>query len=453
MHALLLLLLLQTLQAAPADVSMRSAPRQFRKVFDRAVVDAIIATAAELGAKSGAVDFIVRLLQTGTSSGRAALTVNGQALTVDRVAVAGSVGQKVSVQGMFDIDLVVFINVPSAVVTHSGSSSASSSSGIVIDVADPDATQNSTWMQQLRHQLVAFLEANLPVGDEVQLKPTAITVKLLTHLAGNSSMEVDILLAPNLAGSSGDREQAQCRAVLTPLLTAANDRIRGSSSNSHSRQLVRSSFARSIWLAGSYTSFCRDAAAAGGIYGRLVTTTIRLVKAWIRKGLQPHWPGFKHFKSFMIGLLVLEAAKQLKSQQQQGSQYEGRYVLDLLFPVLETVQVWAADAALSAAGAEVEPVLFTSMAREKYYTRQQALELQAVLQVTAPRETWWGASRGQPVVVHPIDPLFNIFNQTVQFKLWEEFSAAAAELAYDLKHESWGYISTKSSLAPVFAGM
>jgi hypothetical protein len=67
---------------------------------------------------------------------------------------------------------------------------------------------------------------------------------------------------------------------------------------------VRPSFARNIWLTEAATEFVQQAAVAAadskGPSGRVVTSTIRLAKAWVRRGLQMQHPGFKKLKSFKL---------------------------------------------------------------------------------------------------------------------------------------------------------
>lgn len=436
-------LAVQVSRAESGGTTLQANPKRFRQLLEKAVLEQIQSTAAEKAAKGMAILLVVQLLHTVTSKHKG-LELWGQQVTVDRVIVAGSVGQKTQVQGLFDIDLVAFLNLPSAVLS-------------TIDVADPDSAQESDWMQRLRRRLYTLMVEEASEEPQLKLGPAAIifTLPTLADLTG-VSLSVDLLLAPNLtagAGTTSDTAASQCKAVMAPLLTAANAKINGSSSSS-ARWPVRPSYTRTVWLAESYTDFCRSAAAADGKYGRVVTTTMRLVKAWIRKGLQPRWPGFKQFKSFVAGLLVLKAAAQLPTQRRavQAKDYKGRYVLDLLLLILDEVQCWAAAAVLSAYGEEVEPVLFTDMAHEKYYSEQQAAALQAILREQSPQDLW-DACRGQPVVVHPIDPLCSVFNQQVQFELWEEFGQAAAELAHDLRRKSWKYICTQSTLAHALTDM
>jgi hypothetical protein len=133
-------------------------------------------------------------------------------------------------------------------------------------------------------------------------------------------LDCDLVLAPNLAMGAGAQAAAefgvgpregeaaaetQRRAVLAPVLQLADG--------------VRPEYLRSVWLAEASTEFVQQAAGpaaqqASGLSGRVVKSTICLVKAWVRKGLQQQFvsdakPVFKKLKSFMLELLVLDAAR------------------------------------------------------------------------------------------------------------------------------------------------
>ncbi|WIA44124.1 hypothetical protein OEZ86_010466 [Tetradesmus obliquus] len=84
---------------------------------------------------------------------------------------------------------------------------------------------------------------------------------------------------------------------------------------------LKPSFLRNVWLSEASTQFVQQAAvaaAAEGLSGRVVTSTIRLVKAWVRKGLQQQqgMGGYKRLRSFQIELLVLHAAERLAAELQ-----------------------------------------------------------------------------------------------------------------------------------------
>jgi hypothetical protein len=110
----------------------------------------VLLTQAEVEAKGWAIDAVVQLLQQASSKG--ALHTAGRQVTMNRFAVAGSVGKGVSVQDDFDIDLVAFVNIPAAVT------------GISIQLLNPDTTQESDWMGELQQQVSLCLQ-QLPHRD------------------------------------------------------------------------------------------------------------------------------------------------------------------------------------------------------------------------------------------------------------------------------------------------
>ncbi|WIA23634.1 hypothetical protein OEZ85_000339 [Tetradesmus obliquus] len=265
----------------------------------------------------------------------------------------------------------------------------------------------------------------------------------------------------------------QRRAVLAPVLASADYALNapkercftGYCPRESDREVVQQlkpSLPRNVWLSEAATQFVQQAAvaaAADGLSGRVVTSTIRLVKAWVRKGLQrqPRMQGYKRLRSFQIELLVLHAAERLAGGSSSstaaaaaaaGSGYCGEYVLDLLLEALQVAQDWAAAAA--AAGRFCQPVMFVELAGARYYSRQQA---EALEQCGILRSSSSSSSRvGQPLVVHPVDPTCSVFDQTdAPFELWGEFGRAARLLQRQLLSCSWGEIMWDSSLSAVVA--
>jgi len=465
----------------PKDVTLQGSPRLFRQLLEASIVKSLQLTQPEIHAKGIATNTVVQLLLQGSRKG--VLQLQGYPVTIDRVAVAGSVGKRVCVPGQFDIDMVAFVNLPRQ-------------AGISIDLYDPDKTAGSQWMQDLMQQLCSFLQkelaacsSKLQCTKQPSIGNAAITFRLKVHTAEDASFElgVDVLLAPNLAGGAGADAAAaaaaaapglppcsssssssgkaaapadvQCRAVLAPVLALADSVLNGRASRVWSQQEVQPAYVRSIWLAEAATEFVQQAGVAAGtsrsgLSGRVVTSTIRLVKSWVRTGLQPSRPGFRKLRSFMIELLVLHAAERFASQQAEGftQQWGGRYVLDLLLEALVVAQEWAADADArgmqgSSAATGSTPILFTGLASSKYYSRQQAEALQQLAQ----RGRWPGHEglfKARPVVIHPVEPLCNVFDQQerFRFKLWEVLGKEARQLQLQLQHGTWGEVEQHSTL-------
>jgi hypothetical protein len=413
-------------------------------------------TQSEVAAKGRAIDAVVQLLQRTSSNG--ALRIAGREVAIDRFAVAGSVGKGVSVQDDFDIDLVAMVNVPTA-------------PGISVNLADPDITQNSEWMRQLQQQVMGCLEQPGGLPTDVRLKgrvrqgrtATTCALSVLVPESGREvELEVDVLLAPNLAAGAGAAAAAawgvrggapadiQCRAVLAPVLVFAAG--------------VRPSYARSIWLTEASTEFVQQAAVAAaaskGLSGRVVTSTIRLVKAWVRRGLQRQNPGLKQLKSFMIELMVLHAAHTFGLRKfaigYESHDLGGRYVLDLLREVLAVMIEWANAGDPAAPDFSFPPppgvTLFTEQAGGKYYSRDQAMRLQkrAALDTSADVRKQF---RVAPEVVHPVDPFSNVFGQQDggRFELWGVLRREALQLLQNLEKDSWGKIMHGSSLGRALA--
>jgi len=479
-------LLEESLREPSHDVTLQDSPRMFRRLLEASIVKSLLLSQPEIDAKGIATNTVVQLLLPGSSKG--VLQLQGYPVTIDRVAVAGSVGKSVCVPGQFDIDLVAFVNLPRQ-------------AGISIDLYDPDKTAGSQWMQDLKQQLCNFLQKEL-AGCRLTLQCTllprigraAITFSLEVHTAEDTfELDVDVLLAPNTAAGAGaDAATAaaaaaalagfnppcssrsssraatpadvQVRAVLAPVLALADTVLNRRTNSLLSRQRVQPAYTRSIWLAEAATEFVQQAGVAAatgrsGLSGRVVTSTIRLVKSWVRTGLQPSHPGFEKLRSFMIELLVLHAGERFAHRTQQ---WGGRYVLDLLLEVLVVAQEWAAAAAQqhqaggmrgSSTATSSSPILFTGLANSKYYSRQQAEALQQLAQ----RGRWpdhEGLFKARPVVIHPIDPLCNVFDQQEPFRfmLWEVLGDEAEQLQLQLQHWTWSEIEQHSSLKFAFGG-
>jgi hypothetical protein len=412
-------------EATAAAVTLMDHLKQFRQLLEANLFESVLLSQPEIDAKGRAIGAVVRALQQGSSRG--GLQLYGREVSIDRVAVAGSVGKSVAVQGQFDVDLVAFVNLPTA-------------AGISIDIYNPEASlQEGSWLQLLQRQMQQLLVQELGTGSSSGVQLVGVprigraAVMLTVREPGwQFELDCDVLLAPNLSVGAGAAAAAalevtprvgeaaadfQSRATLTPVLAAA---ARLDQWGSYRKVLP--SYMRSVWLAESTTEFVQQAAVAaagqpGGMSGRVVTSTIRLVKAWVRKGLQPHQPVFSELKSFMLELLVLHAAQSFSSRSgprpvrhwhgtagsSTGSmqqQYAGRYVLDLLMEVLVVVVEWA-DAALGEIC--IEPVVFTELGgplTHRHYSTRQAAVLERIWNPEATAEGLF--------VLHPVDPLNNV---------------------------------------------
>jgi hypothetical protein len=197
-------------------------------------------------------------------------------------------------------------------------------------------------MMQLQAQLVLLLHQELacspglPLLHVRQPRPGSAAVKFavagqIPESKQHFELDCDLVLAPNLdtgAGAAAAAEygvahcerdtvaETQRQAVLAPVLQLADG--------------VRPAYLRSVWLAEASTEFVKQAAGsaalqAAGLSGRVVTSTIRLVKAWVRKGLQPQYvsgltgkPVFRKLKSFELELLVLHAARRFGTSMAGG---------------------------------------------------------------------------------------------------------------------------------------
>lgn len=461
-------------------------PKQFRQQLEAAILRSVLITQAEEEAKGRAVNAVAQLLMVAGSSGVLRLPDGRGAVSIDRVAVGGSVGKSVSIQGLFDIDIIAFVNVPKA-------------AGIKIDAADPDRTQNSTWMQGLRQQLASYLGASrrlahggcsMRLVQAPVLARTAVKLTLAVPVPESGEevrLDVDVLLAPNMAAGAGAVEAArwgissgtadplvapaviQRKAVLAPVLALADHliKVRSAVSSSELKSMLAGDFfgfaalteshARSVWLTEATTEFTQQAAVAAagqGLSGRVVTSTIRLVKAWVKKGLmaQPESAGFSKLKSFMLELLVLHAAERFACNLHPT--YGGRYVLDLLFEVLHVMIEWAdkAEAGNSVRGGAAAPVLFTELARGRYYSREQALMLQELSRYSV-EPVGRLLFRVQPVVVHPVDPLCSVFSQdgVARFTAWGQLKHEAKLLLQQLQECSWDEVMGDCTLGTALA--
>jgi hypothetical protein len=472
------------------DVTLRTHPKQFRSQLEAALIRSVLITAPEAVAKGKAIDEIAQLLLRTTSGRNSKLQLLGQPVSIDRFVVAGSIGKSVAVQGQWDVDLVAFVNLP-------GTSDIVSR----IDLLNPEVTQRSWWLADLQQQLCRLLQqqlgsssssSNLRLGSEPPHVGRAAVQFSVIVQTGDSEheLEFDVLLAPNFAAGAGAAAAAaararlqysssvtgaetpadvQRRAVLAPVLVVANAVVRKGAV--HSPNLTEAehkaiedlqpSFLRNVWLSEAAAQFVMHAADEIGVSGRVVTSTICLVKAWVHNGLQqqPGMGGYKRLKSFQIELLVLHAAERLAADLRGGnatanaesSSYASRFVLDLLLKVLDVSQEWAAAAtAAGFANAGVQqPVLFTGLAATWYYSKKQALALQE-LGFRSSSSNSSSSSSGQPLVTHPVDPTCSVFDQAVApFELWREFGEAARLLQQQLLRCSWGEIRRGPSLGAV----
>lgn len=219
--------------------------------------------------------------------------------------------------------------------------------------------------------------------------------------------------------------------MLAPVLTMAADAARTGAA-SRATAAVVPSFARNIWLTEAATEFTQQAAVAaaqrGGMSGRVVTSTIRLMKAWVKKGMLGCEQGevdMEWLRSFQIELFVLHAAECFARRPHPV--YGGRYVLDLLIETLHVVVEWA-DMACAGSGRS-DPVLFTELVQGRYYSRQQAMALQQLPLVRADFAE-------QPAVVHPVDPLSNVFRKGRRSRAWGTLRCEAQLLLTQLQERS-----------------
>jgi hypothetical protein len=446
----------QVPSATVPDATMARSPRQFSALLNKAIAKKLLPLSQEKTASSRAVATVMHAVHAAAAAGQ--IQYQGQAVDVDRIIVAGSYGKKTNVLGQFDVDVVAFFNPPTA-----GS----------VAMNDPDTVQQQ--LQPTLSQLESFLKVELLYlldWDEVKemqwqldSDPCRLAIELELHIAlaadgGSTSnshvVKVDLVLAPNLAaGDARNKGKAQAAAVLEPML-AALDNSQGSSSSRRGGCPLPSRV-RSAWLAESATSFFMTAAANDTKFtGRVVTDAIRLLKAWVRQGLQQaannsnsSWTReYGKLKGFMLELVVMHAASK------PGAADDGHEVVHLFMKTLLVIQELSQSAAASACGGMIPPILFTHLPSAVFYKRQQALQLQKLVQTTSPSKAW-DSCKGQPVVVHPVDPLYNVFDQQPDrrlFQLWQQLGEAALRLQTDLQERNWGYITSKSSLAAVFAG-
>lgn len=178
-------------------------PKQFRQQLERCIWQHVIPKEDEETAARSSINSVVRLLQ------QAHLVLDDERVSVDRVETTGSFGKKTCVQGDFDVYLVMFMNLPAACKT-------------AVSVLDPDSTQESSCLKELRQQVYRSLQRGLLLGARIEMKSTAIGCRLQTEYK-DLFVDVDVVLAPNLAdaadhNSSKDRAVSQRTAVLRPLL-------------------------------------------------------------------------------------------------------------------------------------------------------------------------------------------------------------------------------------------
>jgi hypothetical protein len=274
------------------DPSETGSPKQLRQQLEAEIERSVLLSEAENEAKGRANNAVVQMVyQVGEP-----VTDPARAVTIDRVVVAGSVGKSVSVQGDFDVDLVAFLNLPAA-------------SGYVVDLCNPENTQDSPWMQRFREQVRRDLLQQLSRCSGLhcisppELGRNAVKFKLgvaVPESGQQIELGVDVVLAPNMAtgagaaaaavwgvdaSKGGTAAEVQRKAVLAPVLALAADAARTGAASSATAAVVPS-FARKIWLTEAATEFTQQAAVAaaqrGGVSGQVVTSTIRLMKAWVR---------------------------------------------------------------------------------------------------------------------------------------------------------------------------
>jgi hypothetical protein len=73
--------------------------------------------------------------------------------------------------------------------------------------------------------------------------------------------------------------------------------------------------------------------------------------------------------------------------------------------------------------------MFTELVQGRYYSRQQALALQQLPMVQ-------DVFSEQPAVVHPVDPLSNVFKKGRRARAWDELRFAAQLLLATLQEHS-----------------
>uniref|UniRef100_A0A383WEU8 RING-type domain-containing protein n=1 Tax=Tetradesmus obliquus TaxID=3088 RepID=A0A383WEU8_TETOB len=443
-----------TEEASPADdnITLCSHPRKFRQLLE-AAIRLVLLTVPETEAKGAAINAVVQLLLRSTSGSSSMLQLQGKPVSIDRIEVAGSVGKSVAVQGQWDVDLVAFVNVPET-------------SDIIrsIDLLDPEITHNSWWMADLQQQLCCLLHQQLQAGSGSSscsvlqvTEPPRIGRAAVTFTAAvllderEHALNFDVLLAPNFAAGAG----AAAAAAAAAKLKAGGGSSSSSSSSMPSSQPPADVQRRAVLApvlavadiaATQFVQQAAVAAAAEGLSGRVVTSTIRLVKAWVRKGLQQQqgMGGFKRLRSFQIELLVLHAAERLAGG---SSTTAAAAAAAAAATAAAAAAAAAATAAAAAAGRLGQPVLFVDLAGGRYYSKQQAEALR-VFGITS-RDA---RGSGQPLVVHPVDPTCSVFDQTeAPFQLWAEFGRAAQRLQQQLLTCSWGEIARNSSLSAVVA--
>lgn len=460
--------------------TMQQDHADFEQLLEQAYCRNIQPSKEQLDAAAEAIHTVIQQLQQGAEHGYA-LQLGGQPVHIARACVAGSVGKRTCVTGSFDVDLVLFVDLPAA---YKGQ----------VSTLDPDSTHESVWLQQLCKQLQRYCQQHLKQLVEVRAGPSAVSCQLVVGGVSYPHMNIsmDLVLAPNLAGNIADKAEAaatQRDIVLQPLLAAGDAWSSSSSGGKPECPVPFGSSARSIWLQESTTQYIRTTAALLSKVGdqttgtNIVSSMMALTKAWVRKGLQRDQGermDYRHLKGFMIELLVLKAAqkwhKQLQEEQRQqqssvkgpGLQPVSKFIcrgdsmLNLFLKVLEEAQLWADMAELGKCGCkcsrtgDLQPVLFVDMPgfQEACYTRQQAWGLQKAVTATVSRKSdgWTQGEQcfAQPVVVHPVDPMDSVFvHRRFSLPMWRLFKADAAKLHQELCKRSWQHIRTNSSLAAV----
>jgi hypothetical protein len=218
-------------ERADADcATLHHNPQQFRWQLEAALLRSVMVTAREVLATSQAVHTVVQILRrVAARKASNGLQLQGRRVTIDRIAVAGSVGKSVTVQGQFDVDLVVFINLPRVQGVVQG-----------LDMLKPEVTCSADWMVSLRRQLCKLLQQQLRRSSQQQQQQqqqgavphcilrctqrprvgrAAVTCGVAVTAAGvQHGLSFDVLLAPNLASGAG----AAAAAAGTPAVTSSS---------------------------------------------------------------------------------------------------------------------------------------------------------------------------------------------------------------------------------------
>lgn len=115
---------------------------------------------------------------------------------------------------------------------------------------------------------------------------------------------------------------------------------------------------------------------------------------------------------------------------------------------------------MAEAGESNDPVWLLDSIRQPFYSREQAIALQEVLDSHKMKQHNWTKGEScfaQPVVLHPVDVMSNVFvERRFGLPLWQLLKEDAATLQQQLElrksmgAQGWQWICTQSSLANVF---